>query len=490
MSKQLGNPQDLYLDEASMELIGSIMFSVLAMLFTLGILVTIHEYGHYRVARLCGVQVERFSIGLGKIIYRWHGKPDPRNPDAPPTEFAISIVPVGGYVKMLGEQEQDLVDPKQHEAAFNHKPLSSRAAIIAAGPAANFALALVLYWLMFVTGVSGLAPVVGRVAPGSVAFVSGLQADDIILAVDGEKTPTWQEVRMRMLDKLGESGSLKLLVGKHEDNLTREVDIPVKNWLGSSETPDQLADLGIVPFHQNLPAKIDSVLPDGRARAAGLLAGDLITEANGKPVLDWNDWLKQIHDNPEKSLVVGLVRGELPLQLTMRPAVRMTDNGTPELDSNGQTQGFIGASVVMPKMPSWMNRNVHYNPLEAIPQAVKETWTNSVFVLVSMKKMLGGLISLKNISGPITIAQVAGQTARIGFEYYISFLAVLSVSLGIFNLLPIPVLDGGHLLYIGMEALFRKPVPRRYQEWGLQAGLLLVAGFMFLALYNDVSRLF
>ncbi len=473
-----------------MELIGSIMFNVLAMLLTLGILVTIHEYGHYRVARLCGVQVERFSIGLGKILFRWHGKPDPRNPDFPPTEFAISIVPIGGYVKMLGEQEQELIDPKLRAAAFNHKPLASRAAIIAAGPFANFVLAIVLYWLMFVTGVSGLAPVVGRVTQGAAAAVAGLEASDEILAVDGVKTPTWQDVRIRMLDKLGESGTLKLLVGKHEADATHELNIPVKSWLSGSENPDQLADLGITPFHQHIPARIDSVLPDGRAKAAGLLPGDLVTSANGKTVLDWNDWLKIVHDNAEKPIEVGIVRKELPLQFTLRPAVRMTDAGIPELDGNGQPQGFIGASVVLPKMPEWMNRNVHYNPLTAIPHAFKETWNNSVFVLVSMKKMLAGLISLKNISGPITIAQVAGQTASYGFEYYISFLAVLSVSLGIFNLLPIPVLDGGHLLYIGMEALLRKPVPRRFQEWGLQAGLLLVAGFMFLALYNDVSRLF
>ncbi len=473
-----------------MELIGSILFSVLAMLFTLGILVTIHEYGHYRVARLCGVQVERFSIGLGKTIFRWYGKPDSENKHAPRTEFAIGIVPLGGYVKMLGEQDQEPLAPEQRHAAFNHKPLGSRAAIIAAGPIANFALAIVLYWLMFVTGVSGLAPVVGRVNQGSAAMVAGLESGDEILAVDGVKTPTWQDVRLRMLDKLGESGTLRLAVGKHDAGTPRELQIPVTNWLRGSDNPDQLGDLGVVPFHQHIPARIDSVLPDGRAKTAGLLAGDLITSANGRNVLDWNDWLKLVHDNPEKTIDVGIMRGDLPLQLSLRPATRLANTGLPELDSNGLPQGFIGAAVTVPKLPEWMNRSVHYNPLAAIPHAVRETWNNSVFVLVSMKKMLIGLISLKNISGPITIAQVAGQTASIGFEYYISFLAVLSVSLGIFNLLPIPVLDGGHLVYIGMEALMRKPVPRRFQEWGLQAGLMLVAGFMFLALYNDVSRLF
>ena len=473
-----------------MELIGSIIFSVLAMLVTLGVLVTFHEYGHYRVARLCGVQVERFSIGFGKIIFSWHGKPDPKLPHAPPTEFTICMIPVGGYVKMLGEQDQEPIDPELRDAALNNKPLASRAAIFAAGPFANFVLAVVLYWLMFVTGVSGIAPVVGRVEQGSVAAQSGLQAGDEIREVDGVLTPTWQDVIIRMLDKLGESGTLKLVVAKHEASNTRELDIPVHNWLSGSENPDQLTDLGIVPFLRNVPAVLETVQPDGRAKAAGLLPGDLITSGNGHLVVDWNDWLKLVHDNPETNIEVGIVRQQLPLQLTLRPAIRMAKNGLPELDSKGQQQGFIGASVEAPKLPEWMNRSVRYNPLSAIPHALRETWNNSVFVLVSMKKMLIGLISLKNISGPITIAQVAGKTASIGFEYYISFLAVLSVSLGIFNLLPIPVLDGGHLLYCGMEALLRKPVPRRFQEWGLQFGLLLVAGFMFLALYNDVSRLF
>lgn len=485
-----------------MELIGSVLFNVLALLVTLGILVTFHEYGHFRVARLFGVQVERFSIGLGKVIYSWRGKIDPRNPAAPPTEFAISVLPLGGYVKMLGEQgmeqqegtllqtEQPAVDPQLSSGAFINKPLSQRAAIIAAGPVANFVLAIFLYWVMFMTGVSGLAPVVGYVDADSAAALAGLKAGDEIVKIDGADTLTWQEVQVRMLDKLGETGTLALTVTNSESSLQREVAIPVERWLAGSDEPNLLGDLGITPFHQFIPAKLKEVVDGGRAASAGLLAGDVITSANGQPITNWNAWLRVIHDSPEKPIQVGIKRGELLLELSLTPAVRVTDTGEVELDANGNTQGYIGAAVDLPVLPESMNRSVRYSPWAAVPQAISETWENSVFVLVSMKKMLVGLISLKNISGPITIAQVAGQTASIGFEYYIGFLAVLSVSLGVFNLLPIPVLDGGHLFYYGMEAVLRRPVPRRVQEWGLQVGLMLVASFMFLALYNDVSRLF
>lgn len=471
-----------------MEFLGSIGFNILAMLVTLGILVTFHEYGHFKVARMCGVQVERFSIGFGKVLVRWRGKRDPRHPEMEPTEYAISALPLGGYVKMLGEQDE--VTEATRHLAFNQKPLHQRAAIVAAGPIANFLLAMVLYWLMFMTGVTGLAPVVGRVELDSPAALAGLRANDEILQVDGVATPSWQEARVRMLDRLGETGMLRLLVTNPDSTQQREVNIRIERWLVDSEEPDLLGDLGIVPFHQFIPATFNEILPEGRAEAAGLQPGDTIVSANGAPVLDWIDWLQVVRENPEQDIQVGFMRGSLELQTVLRPAVRMTDAGTPELDEAGRTQGYTGASVVVPTLPEWMNRSVAYSPWAAIPQAITETWDNTVFVLASMKKMVIGLISVKNLSGPITIAQVAGETASIGFEYYIGFLAVLSISLGVFNLLPIPVLDGGHLLYYGIEAVIRRPVPRKMQEWGLQLGMLLVVSFMFLAIYNDVNRLF
>jgi regulator of sigma E protease len=332
--------------------------------------------------------------------------------------------------------------------------------------------------------------VVGRVETDSAAAVAGLQANDEILQVDGVAASTWQEARLQMLDRLGETGTLQLVVSNPDSTQQRQVNIPIERWLVDSDEPDLLGDLGIVPFHQFIPATFNEILPEGRAEAAGLQAGDTIVAANGEPVLDWMDWLQVVQDNPEQDIQVGFMRDSLELQTVLRPAVRMTEAGTPELDEEGQTQGYTGASVVVPTLPEWMNRSVSYSPWAAIPEAGKETWNNTMFVLDSMKKMVIGLISVKNLSGPITIAQVAGDTASIGFEYYIGFLAVLSISLGVFNLLPIPVLDGGHLLYYGIEAVIRRPVPRKLQEWGLQLGMLLVVSFMFLAIYNDVNRLF
>lgn len=474
-----------------MSVIQDILTSVLAMMVTLGILVTFHEYGHYRVARWCGVRVERFAVGFGKPIFRWMGKPQPGIPgdDGQPhrTEYAICSLPLVGYVRMLGEQDE--VGPELAPYSFTHKPLSQRAAIVAAGPIANFLLAVVLYWLMFMGGVSGLAPVVGRVEAPSLAAQAGLQAGDEILAVDGVETTTWQKVHERLLDRLGESGTLHLTVRASDTTLARELTVPLNRWLADAKEPNLLAELGIVPFNQTLEARLDQVLPEGRAAAAGLASGDLIISANGVAVVDWNHWLELVRTSPEQDLQLVVEREGMEVALTLRPAVRVDAQGRPELDANGNEQGYIGASVRIPPLPEWMNRSVNYSPLAALPEAVQETWDNTVFVLVSLKKMLVGLISVSNISGPLTIAQVAGETASYGLEYYLGFLAVLSISLGVLNLLPIPVLDGGHLFYYGIEAVIRRPIPLKAQEWGMQVGVTLIACIMFLALYNDVNRL-
>ncbi len=472
-----------------MEFMGNAIFSLLAMLVTLGILVTIHEYGHFRVARLCGVKVEKFSIGFGKSILSWRGKPEPGDAPGDATEYVIGILPLGGFVKMLGENDE--VAPAQRKRAFNHKSLWQRSAIVAAGPVANFLLAVVVYWLMFVTGVTGLAPVVGHVESDSLAAIAGLQAGDEIVQVDGSDTRTWQDVNLRLLDRLGESGSLELVVTSTDSSLERNVSIPLQRWLAGASEPDLLDNLGITPFHQALPAQIGEVLPDGKAAEAGVLAGDVITSVDHVAITTWAEWLEAITSTkPGQTIELGVLRDNQNLTIAVQPAIRLASDGTPELDADGNTQGYVGAAPKIPTLPEYMNRNITYSVFDAIPQAITETWDNSVFVLVSIKKMLIGLISVENISGPLTIAQVAGQTASYGLEYYLSFLAVLSVSLGVLNLLPIPVLDGGHLFYYAVEGLIRRPVPRKFQEWGMQFGIMLVASLMFLALYNDVNRLF
>lgn len=490
-----------------MDILGSTFYSLLAMLVTLGILVTIHEYGHFITARWCGVKVERFSIGFGKPLLRWRGKPtaDDLQAGSEPTEYVISALPLGGYVKMLGELQPGQGDGGQDDASgqyasppsavlrrqsFAHKPLYQRAAIVAAGPIFNFLLAVLLYWGLFLGGTSGLAPVIGDVEPEGAAARAGLQAGDEIVAVDGMATATWQDVRLALLERLGETGVIELQLKQMADGVQRSAAVAVTNWLGDSDAPDLLGDLGMVPYHLVVEPRLQEVLPDSSAAAAGLQAGDLITGSDGLPVRTWSMWLDVVRSHPRETFSVQLERDGVVYETSLTPAVRLGDDGLPELDGEGREQGYIGASVVIPQLPQWMSRTQEYSLVGAAVQAVHETASNSRFVLESMGKMLTGNISVKNLSGPITIAQVAGETASSGLEYFVGFLALLSISLAVLNLLPIPVLDGGHLFYYAIEALIRRPVPVRVQAIGMQLGMLVVGCIMLLALFNDVNRLF
>ncbi len=458
-----------------MGILENVIVNILAMVVTLGILVTIHEYGHYWVARRCGVKVERFSIGFGKPLYRWM-RGD--------TEFVIAALPLGGYVKMLGEQDGAIAEHERH-LAFSAKSLSQKSAIVAAGPAANFLLAIVLYWLVLVTGVSGVAPVIGKVTPDTVAAEAGLMAGDEIVAVDGEPTRTWQEVQMRMLHRLGETGDMRIQARRGNDDAIVDAALSLNRWLVDQSDPEPLRDLGITPFRLDIPARIGEVIADGRAAQAGLQGGDLVVAVNGTALGGWLEWIDIIRESAETDLLLTVERNGESMILALRPAETIAEDGS--------RRGFIGASVSEPEswpsLPPEMNRSIRYSLLGAVPKALSETWSNTLFVLGSIKKMLVGLISVENLSGPITIAQVAGQTATYGFEYYVGFLAVLSISLGVLNLLPIPVLDGGHLLYYLVESIIRRPVPERVQEYGMQLGIFLVVSIMLVAFYNDINRL-
>lgn len=462
-------------------MVSSLITNVLALIVTLGILVTIHEYGHYWVARKCGVRVLRFSIGFGKPFKSWT--------DRDGVEWAIAPFPLGGYVKMLGQEDIASVDRdatpqhQQHES-FAFKPLWQRMAIVAAGPVANFILAIVVYWIINIAyGLTGVAPVVHSVVEPSAAAAAGLRSGDEIVAVDGKETIIWQQVTMELLSRLGETGDITLTVKPGNGAGTMPVRIAVEDWLASEAAPDPLAALGIVQW--DIPPVIARVVAGGRAEQAGLRAGDEILSVNEGRVRGWLHWVELVRSHPELDLNVVVQRGELPLQLTIRPEATTLDEG--------MVIGTIGAAVeettLEDLIPAELQRQVSYNPLTAIGPALQETWDKSVFVLESIKKMVVGLISVKNINGPITIAQVAGETASYGLDVYLGFLAILSISLGVLNLLPIPVLDGGHLLYYMIEGVIRRPVPERLQEIGLQLGLLIISGIMVLAVYNDVTRL-
>lgn len=458
-----------------------VLISVIALLVTLGILVTIHEFGHFWVARRCGVKVLRFSIGFGKAAKTWIGKDG--------VEYVIAPIPLGGYVKMLGQEDTTVTDTStvpasQRQYSFACKPLWQRMAIVAAGPVANFLLAIFVFWLINISyGISGIAPVVNNVIEGSIAETAGLRAGDEILAVDGEQTIIWLQVTLQMLARLGETGDITLTVDPADSSTVRDIRVPIDAWMGAETAPNPVRNLGIIQFE--IPADIAGIVPGGAAEAAGLREGDLIVSVDGRQIRGWTHWVEVIRASPELTLNVVVQRGGIDTELLLTPETATLDDGT----VIGSIGAYVQETTLAELLPPEMQRQVNYNVLSAIQPALLETWNKSIFVLDSVKKMVVGLISVKNINGPITIAQVAGETATYGLDVYLGFLALLSISLGVLNLLPIPVLDGGHLLYYAIEAIIRRPVPERIQAWGLQLGLLLISGIMVLAIYNDVNRL-
>jgi regulator of sigma E protease len=463
------------------------------LIVTLSILVTFHEYGHYWVARKFNVHVLRFSVGFGKPIWSRRGKPPA--PVPPPegtevrsrgneplagTEFAIAAIPLGGYVKMLDEREAYVPDDQLH-LAFNRKPVLQRIAIVAAGPLANFLLAIVAYWFLFSVGVTGVVPRLGDIDTDSVAGRAGLQAGQEIVAVDGVTTRTWADVNMQLFERLGDTGSIEIsVVEPGSVNVTRDYRLSVNAWMSSEDQPYPAADLGLVLQFPEIPAIIGGVVESEPAQAAGLVADDKVLSAAGEAVRNWGHLVSIIQANPGREIPLRVMRDGRVIDLAITPRAMARD---------GESVGFAGASRISVDMPADMQRVVRYPVYTAWIYAAEKTWSVTLFTLESIKKMIVGAISHKNLSGPITIAQVASATAQSGFESFIGFIALLSISLGVLNLLPIPVLDGGHLLYYLIELVTRRPVPEKVQLWGLQVGMALIVGIMLLAFYNDLMRL-
>jgi len=447
-----------------------IIQTVLALVLTLGILVTLHEYGHFWVARRCGVKVLRFSVGFGKPLFSWY--------DRHGTEFAIAAIPLGGYVKMLDEREGPVPDELKGQA-FTSKPPSQRIAIAAAGPVANFIFAIFAYWLLSVVGVTHVAPIVGEVASKSVAMQVGLRPGMEINAVDGHRVNSWRDVNMRILERAGEHGLITLNVsdGEVQGTLSGELG----GWNLSDETPDPLGEFGITPWRPDVPAVLGQISDGGRAQAAGLQAGDRILAVNDQPVGNWFELVDFIRNAPEQALYLDVERAGSGQSVKVTPAAKTQDNG--------EVIGFVGAGVEAVTWPDDVLREVRYGPLAAIPMALDETWADTRLTLVAIKKMVTGLLSPSNLSGPITIALVAEASVSSGFEDFVRFLAYLSVSLGILNLLPVPVLDGGHIVYYTIEAIRKKPVSDAVQALGLRIGMAMILTLMVFALYNDLMRL-
>ena len=444
--------------------------TVLIALATFAIVVTVHEYGHFLVARLNGVKVLRFSIGFGRSLVTWRGRAG--------TEYVIAALPLGGYVRMADEREGD-VDEADLPLAFNRQPVWSRMAIAAAGPLANFLLAVVVLWALFLRGEAGLVPLIGAVEPESLADMAGLESGHEIVSIDGRMTPTVSAVNFSLLERLGDSGQLSVAIKRPGSDVSRESSVAIFQWLKDQEEPNLLEAFGVSIQLPLVIPRVGGLSEDGAAIEAGFQVNDLIISADGQDMNLWMDWVQHVRARPDMPTSVTVERAGVRQDLVVTPA---------PIGAAGEIVGAVGMSVSLPEIPEAQQRRFERGPLEALWAALERTGDLVGFTFTSISRMLQGLISPANLSGPLTIAQVAASTAEVGWVAWFGFVALLSVSLGALNLLPIPVLDGGHLVFYAIEALIGRPLPERVQLVGYQMGLVMVLSIMVFALYNDISK--
>ena len=447
---------------------------LLAFIVALGILITFHEFGHFWVARRCGVKVLQFAVGFGRPLWR-------RKFGADDTEFVIGMVPLGGYVRMLDEREAPVPAAEQGRA-FNNKSLGQRFAIVAAGPIFNFIFAILAYWLVFMIGITGLKPVLGSVQDGKLAVQSGLQAGDEIIAIDGQPTPTWNTALEYLVAGVVEGDSTALRVRDARDT-ERVLTLDLGTISIDAMAAGSLLDLlGFEPVRPHAAAKLGQVSYQGAAWQGGLREADEIVAVDQTPVRDWQHWVELIRAAPATPMTVTIARAGTRMTLVVTPEART--------DEQGERIGYVGVGLD-PKAAldeSLLARET-YPWYQAALKGVIKTVDMSVMTLQILGRMITGQASLKNLSGPVSIAQYAGQTAQLGVVAFLGFLALVSISLGILNLLPIPMLDGGHLCYYLVEFVKGSPVSLGAQLLAQRVGLVLLFSLMALALYNDILRL-
>lgn len=448
------------------------MLTLLAFVVTLGLLITVHEYGHFLVARLCGVKVLQFSIGFGRALYT-------RRLGRDGTEFILAAFPLGGYVKMLDEREAPVAE---HELgrAFNRQPVWKRMAVVVAGPLANLLLAIALYWILFLSGVAGLKPVLGEVEAGSAAARASLKAGEVIRKVADVPVDTWQDVRWLLLQQSLEASQVEIET-QGTGNETYVHQLALTSLVHEEGEGDVLDQLGLAVYRPPMQARVGEVVSGGAAERAGLLAGDEILAVDGRAVTQWEGFVAIVRQSAGRELQLKIRRDGAEMALRLMPD---------SIQDQGETIGRIGAAYRMP--PEEMERllvEVSYAPLPALWHAADKTWDTSLFSLKMLGSMLTGAVSWKGVSGPVTIASYAGQSAQVGWKAFLSFLALVSISLGVLNLLPIPVLDGGHLMYYMVEILKGSPVSERAMEIGQKVGFVLLGLLMSCAIYNDINRI-
>jgi regulator of sigma E protease len=446
---------------------GDFFGSIWWLIVSLGVLVTFHEFGHFWVARRFGVRVLRFSVGFGRPLWRRMGKDG--------TEYVVAAIPLGGYVKFLDERETDVAPAQRHEA-FNTRPVSQRFAIVAAGPAFNLILCLILLWLMFMVGKDDFAPVVGRST--GLAAEAGLVTDDRILAIDGQSMDTWTHAGMALTTAALDRRAVQLEVSDRANTIRRTtLDL---TRLGEIDERTVLRDIGLVARQLMIDPAIGEVTEGSPAALAGIRSGDRVLALDGQPVLFWDDIprLLQARGDGSQPVEVRLARGADRLTFQVQPEQR---------DVGGERRWLLG--IAAPTTRADYDAVLRFGPIAAIGAAGKETWRLTEATFGMLWRMVTGVASLKNLSGPITIASYANTSAQMGVAWFLFFLAVLSLSLCIMNLLPIPILDGGHLLYYLIEIIKGSPVSERALATGQFVGLAMLAGLMGLAFYNDLVRL-
>jgi len=452
-----------------MDFIHTLFYFIVA----IGVLVAFHEFGHFWVARRAGVKVLRFSIGFGKVLWS-HQK------NAESTEYVLSAIPLGGYVKMVDEREGE-VKAEDLPYAFNRQSLLARTAIVAAGPIFNLLLAVSLFWAVLVIGETGIKPILGQIEQGTLAAKAGFAEGEQILSVNGKLTPTWSEAIGTLISSAidGEQ-DIQVQVKTFDDQQSTKV---LNITEADTESPEVLYQrLGFKPWSPKLKAVIGKVLPDSAALAAGLKPGDLIVSADGIAINEWTQWVEYVKSHADIQIKTIIERDGVQLPVNVTPSGVKTDK---------KTEGKIGASVQVPEgLVESMSVEYALSPLAALPVAFTTTYDYSVATVKMMSKMLIGKASVENLSGPISIAQYAGQSASLGLVHFLKFMALVSVSLGVLNLLPIPVLDGGHLLFFAFEAIKGKPVSEKIQIFFQQVGMALLMSLMVLAMFMDVEKLF
>lgn len=447
----------------------SILWSFVAFIIALGVLITVHEFGHFWVARRCGVRVERFSIGFGKALWQRRDKQG--------TEYVIALIPLGGYVKMLDERVESVPAELRHQA-FNNKAVWQRASIIAAGPVANFIFAVFAYWVVFIHGVPGVRPVVGEIVNGSVAAQAQIVSGMELKAVDGIETPDWDAVRMALIGKIGDAQTV-LTVSRFGEEATQQKAVDLRNWQFEPDKEDPVVALGIRPRGPQIETTLAEVQADSPASVAGLQAGDRIVKVDGQPLTQWQNFVMQVRDNPGKEMVLDVNRNGETVQLHL----------TPEARPGAKAEGFVGVIPRVVPLPEAYKTVRQYGAFDAVGEASAKTWQLMKLTVSMLGKLITGDVKLNNLSGPISIAQGAGLSAEYGMIYYMMFLALISVNLGIINLFPLPVLDGGHLLFLAIEKIKGGPVSERVQDFSYRIGSILLVLLMGLALFNDFSRL-